>query len=164
MRLVAFEDAVIREATERARAAEDAAARAARAIVERAEAEADAEVEAARREGRAEADREMAAEVLAGRRRARRLVLEAERAAYERLRAAAVAAACALRDDPGYEELAEGLAAAARRQLGQGTQLRPAPGGGVIGEVGGRRVDYSLSSLADRAVDAVAPALLEAWA
>jgi vacuolar-type H+-ATPase subunit E/Vma4 len=89
------------------------------------------------------------------RRAARAEVLSAQRDGYEQLRAAARRAAGQLAAGPGYPVLRRRLAAAAAEALGPGAVVRDGDGGGVIGELPGRRVDYSLAGFADRAVQAV---------
>ena len=161
MRLEAFARALTEEARTRTGARLARARAEAEARVAGARREAAAVVERARAEGTAEADRAMAVQRMEARRHGRRLVLEAERAAYDRLRSAALEAARRLRADPAYAELLDRLEAAARAQLGPEVQVvRDPPGGGVLGEARGRRVDYSLPTLVERAVDAVAGDLL----
>jgi vacuolar-type H+-ATPase subunit E/Vma4 len=165
MRLEAFERGLGEEAQARidrrlARARADA-----EALVARARREAEAQVERARVEGTADADRAMAVDLLDAKRRARRLLLEAERAAYQGLRAAAREAVDGLRGDETYRRLLDRLEAAARAQLGPDARIVRDPSeGGVIGEAGGRRVDYSLPALVERAVDSVAADLARTWA
>jgi vacuolar-type H+-ATPase subunit E/Vma4 len=143
------------------------ALREAAAIRERAEAEAArtraaAEAEAdgirvrARRRGAEDADAALASERARARHEAHAVVLAARREAYDALRAAAGAAMANVRDDPDYPLVRQHMADAVRRLLGPDAVLSEGTGGGVVGEVAGRRADFSLAGYADRAVDAVA--------
>jgi vacuolar-type H+-ATPase subunit E/Vma4 len=91
--------------------------------------------------------------------RARSILLEARREEYLALKQAARSAMAALRDDPSYPAMRERMADAVRRRLGPQAQIDDADGGGVLGRAPGRRVDYSLASLADQAADEVAAEL-----
>ncbi len=92
-------------------------------------------------------------------------VLATQRVAYEELRRRARTAVLALRDDPGYPELLERLAAACRRDLGEQAQLEidPPEAGGVRARAGTRRVDYTLIALAERCVEELGPRLRRLW-
>jgi vacuolar-type H+-ATPase subunit E/Vma4 len=92
--------------------------------------------------------------------RARSSVLAAQRAAYESLRRAARSAVVALRHDPAYPALRERMTDAVRRRLGPDAQIEEATDGGVVGRADARRVDYSLTTLADRVVDEIAAELV----
>lgn len=107
----------------------------------------------ARRDGAADAAAALAAELAGARQQARAVVLAARREGYEQLRAAARAAVSRLAAEPGYPPLRARLADAVRQALGAGADITEAPGGGVRGAVPGRRLDLSLTGLADRAVD-----------
>ena len=112
-------------------------------------------------EGRVEADRERALEGLL----ARTEVLAAQRRAYEELQDRARAAVLSLRGEPGYPELLERLAAAARRDLGDAAQLEidPPDAGGVRGTAGSLHVDYTLLTLADSCIRELGPRLRRLW-
>lgn len=110
----------------------------------------------AREQGSAEAAAGLATELARARREAHARVLAARSEAYEELCAAAGRAVGCLRDEPGYPELRRHLAEAARRVLGPAAVLHEATNGGIVGQVTGRRVDYSLARFADRAVALVA--------
>jgi hypothetical protein len=58
-------------------------------------------------------------------------------------------------DEPGYGDVRARLVAAIHERLGPRAAVRDAPGGGVVGEVPGRRLDLSLAAFADRAVDRI---------
>jgi hypothetical protein len=134
--------------------AADAAERAATA------AEAERLLERARAAGAADAAAFAAAARARVDREAREAVLRAQREEYDSLRDAARAAAAALRLAPDYPRLKQSLIAHARSLLGPQAVIVDADDGGVVGSVPGRRVDLSLATLADRAVDAVLSARL----
>ena len=104
----------------------------------------------AREAGECDARAAITAERMRVRRQARTLVLTAHRAAYERLRAAARDAARRWAEEPGNHDA---LVRAATRVLGPRARLREAPGGGIVAEHAGRRLDLSVDTIADRAVD-----------
>ncbi len=152
------------------------ARREAEAILARADTEAGARLQDARRqaeelrvraraqgeaEGRAGAARTRAG----GRFAARMLVLAAKRASYDALLEQARRAALALREDPGYPQLLERLAAAARDDLGPDAELTLDPPGlgGVLGQAGSRAVDYTLAAIAERCVRDLGPRVAELW-
>lgn len=107
----------------------------------------------AREVGAADAGAALAAERTRARQEARTTVLAARREAYEQLRAAARTAVARLADEPGYPAVRQRLADTARRVLGAQAQITDVPGGGVRGQAPGRRLDLSLTDVADRAVD-----------
>jgi vacuolar-type H+-ATPase subunit E/Vma4 len=132
-------------------------------LLDRARAEAAAILAEAREQGTAEGAALGAAEQARSRRHARRLLLEAERQAYDELRARSRAAARALRDDPGYPALRERLARLAQAAAGPGAVVSDHPDGGVVAEAPGVRVDCSLDGLAARAVDALGGEVTGLW-
>jgi hypothetical protein len=93
-------------------------------------------------------------------REAREAVLRAQREEYDSLRGGARAAAAALRLSPDYARLRQSLLAHARALLGPEAVIVDTDDGGIVGSVPGRRVDLSLATFADRAVDAVLSARL----
>jgi vacuolar-type H+-ATPase subunit E/Vma4 len=108
-------------------------------------------VEQARAEGVAAAAIAGAHEEARARRQARALVLAAKREVFEESRRRALAAAHALRSEPGYASLLERLSARARRQLGASAILEiDPPAGGVRASNGARHVDYTLDALVER--------------
>jgi vacuolar-type H+-ATPase subunit E/Vma4 len=115
----------------------------------------------ARAQGAASGAAHAAAERQRAHRAARTALRRAQRDAYEQLRAAAQQAVGRLRSGPDYPALQRRLAAAVVHTLGDGAAVREAAGGGVVGEAPGRRVDWSLATFADRAVQAVAGQLTE---
>jgi vacuolar-type H+-ATPase subunit E/Vma4 len=117
----------------------------------------------ARVAGEVDATAALAGERARGRRRARAVVLAAQRAAYEQFRDRARRAVLALRDDPDYPRLVAGLTALARADLGPAAVVSPHPDGGVVAAASGRRVDYSLPVLADRAADGLGAEVQRLW-
>jgi vacuolar-type H+-ATPase subunit E/Vma4 len=93
------------------------------------------------------------------RRRGRARVLRAQMEAYAELRTQIRAAVSTMRDTGEYPVLRAGMVAAATRWLGPDAEIIDADGGGIRAQLGSRRMDLSLVSLADRAADAVAAAL-----
>jgi vacuolar-type H+-ATPase subunit E/Vma4 len=93
--------------------------------------------------------------------RARADALRTERAAYDRLRSAALEAVATLRTAPDYPELRRNLVDIARAALGPGATVDDSPDGGVVGNAPGRRLDLSLTALAESAFDAVMDELAE---
>jgi cell division septum initiation protein DivIVA len=159
-------DALLDDARRQAEDIVEAGERDARERLGAAQADADALVARARAEGEA-AGRVDAARVLAAQRFAANLqVLGARRASYDVLRAQARDAALALRAEPGYADLLERLAAAARRELGPGADLTidPAGRGGVVARAGSREIDFTLVVLAERCVERLGSKAAALWA
>jgi vacuolar-type H+-ATPase subunit E/Vma4 len=103
----------------------------------------------ARNAGESDSKGEVAQTLVAARREAHARELAAQREVYEEFCRAALAASFELRGTPRYEALVKRLAEAARRQLGEGARLEidPPTQGGVVGQAGSRRVDYTLAAL-----------------
>jgi vacuolar-type H+-ATPase subunit E/Vma4 len=142
------------------RADEQAAAQ-----VRQAEEQKAALVHRARTEGEAAAALEAAAELARARRRARRVVLEAQRAAYDDVRQQAHVAAQRLRSGERYQELLDRLVARVREELGPDAEIeRDPPDGGVIGRLENRRVDHTLPALVERCLARNAVDLERLWA
>jgi vacuolar-type H+-ATPase subunit E/Vma4 len=95
----------------------------------------------------------LAAQRSHARREGRAIVLRAQRDAYLERRRRAREAVRGLCDDPEYPALLARLTAQARADLGPGASVRPQPDGGVVAELDGRRVSYTLTALADRVLD-----------
>lgn len=116
--------------------------------------EAEAILAQARADGIAEAERQMATAQALGQRSARRIVLAARSEAYQSLCEQARVAALGLRGTSDYPRLLDRLERLARERLGEDAVIErdPPDGGGVIAEARGRRVDYSLASLVERAL------------
>jgi vacuolar-type H+-ATPase subunit E/Vma4 len=87
------------------------------------------------------------------RREGRAIVLRAQQDAYVEGRRRAHEAVRSLCDAPDYPDLLSRLTARARADLGPGATVRPHPDGGVVAELGSRRVSYTLTALADRVLD-----------
>jgi vacuolar-type H+-ATPase subunit E/Vma4 len=117
---------------------------------------ADRMITGARRAGEADAAAVIADERAQVRRTARTVVLRARREAYDGLWTAARAAVSCLRDEPGYRAARERLVTYARDRFGPQATIRDADGGGIVAEVPGRRLDLSLPTFAEHAVDTVA--------
>jgi vacuolar-type H+-ATPase subunit E/Vma4 len=92
-------------------------------------------------------------------------VLGARAHTHERLIEAAHAAAINMRSDPRYPALLDHFEAVAREQLGDDAVIErdPTHGGGIVAELGSRRVDYSLPQLADRALEVLADEVARSW-
>ena len=144
---------------EGAQAQADAAAA---VVAERTAAAAEAEQirDRARAAGAADAAAFAAAERARVDREARERVLRAQREEYDALRDAARAAAAALRLAPDYPRLRRALDSYARALLGPEAVIANAGDGGVVASTPGRRVDLSMATFADRAVDSVLSARL----
>jgi len=126
-----------------------------------ARARADDLVTGARADGRAAAGTLAAAERNHGRQVARAVLLDADRRAYDELSARIRSAVRELRDDPGYGEIRERLAALALAAAGPEASITEHPDGGVLAEGPGISVDCSLPRLADLAVVALGPRIRE---
>jgi len=113
----------------------------------------------ARERGAADAAAALTADRARARHAARATVLAARREAYDALCSGARRAVAGVREDAGYAGLCRQMADALRRVLGPDAQVRESPDGGMVGEAHGRRLDYSLSGFADRAVVAMASEL-----
>jgi hypothetical protein len=127
----------------------------ARARTRAAERLADAEAQ-----GNADAAAALAADRLAARRSARSVVLAGRRALYQELRAQVIAEVRACADDPA---VAARLTQRVRTRLGADAEVLAAPGGGVLGRVPGRAVDYSLDACVERVVDELGERLETLW-
>ncbi|GAA1599235.1 MULTISPECIES: V-type ATP synthase subunit E family protein [Kribbella] len=117
----------------------------------------------ARAEGEADATASVAIRLAQSRREARRSALSAQRELYEELCHRCRAAASALATTPEYEGLRRQLIEEARRQLGPETVIAESPAGGIVASAGAERVDLSLPTLADRALDRSAPEVAGLW-
>jgi vacuolar-type H+-ATPase subunit E/Vma4 len=69
----------------------------------------------------------------------------------------------ALRDDARYPDLLRHFEVRAREQLGSEARVTIDSDGGVIATVGSRRVDYTLTALADRALASLADEVAALW-
>jgi vacuolar-type H+-ATPase subunit E/Vma4 len=132
-------------------------------ILRQARRSADDAVEQATASGQADSVSAAAAERSRGREQALSIVLGARREAHEELRARVLAAAAALRDEPGYERLLGRLAAMAAGAAGPDPAIAVQPAGGVEARSGGVVVDCTLPRLAALAVDALGDRVRELW-
>ena len=165
MNLEAYRRCRLEEARLAAQALEvEAAGAATRRLAEAAHA-AETILAKANAEATAEADRDSSAALARDRRRARRTVLEAKRAAYEDMIARVRAGAAAMRTEPSYHHLMKGLERAARRRFGDAANVvtEPAPAGGIVAHLDGRRVDYSLPALAEWSVGELGAEVERLW-
>jgi vacuolar-type H+-ATPase subunit E/Vma4 len=156
-------DAMLRQASEQAAEIVRQARRQAQEAIGQARRDAAAQVRSAAEAGRSQAVPLAAAVRNRGRRDARTALLSAQREAYEELCARVRAAVSALRDDPGYGQLAERLRRDAGRAAGPGAVVTEAPAGGVVARGPGTVVDCSLPRLADAAVAALGDQLAWLW-
>ena len=120
----------------------------------------------ARKAGEAAAAREADLELAAARREARLLVLTARREEYDRFCELSSVAVLALRAGPEYPRILDVLQARIRSQLGEDARIErdPPSAGGVVGESDGRRVDASLTALADACRGRLGGAIEALWA
>ncbi|HEY6311080.1 MAG TPA: V-type ATP synthase subunit E family protein [Streptosporangiaceae bacterium] len=120
-------------------------------------------VDRARARGEADAAAAAAAERTQGRDQARSVVLDAQREAYQDLRAQVIAAAGELRTEPGYQRLLSRLVTMATRAAGPGAAITVQPDGGVVARSPGVVVDCTLPRLAALAVDELGDQVRELW-
>jgi vacuolar-type H+-ATPase subunit E/Vma4 len=165
MNLDALRAGRLEEARVAASTAEAVAEATARRTLDAAAQTAEARLASVRAAATAEAERDSAAAMARGRRCARRIVLEARRAAYEKLISDIREGALGLRTDPAYGQLLDGLERSARRRLGEAAMVirDPAPRGGLVAEADGRHVDYTLPVLADRCADELRSEVERLW-
>jgi V/A-type H+-transporting ATPase subunit E len=162
--LTVFRDAVLAEAR-----------RAADALLAETDVVVDAQLDAARTEaeqlratarahGREAAEHELRRRVAEARQEARGTVLRARRDVLDELRDRVVQQLLDCRGGADYEALCDRLGRAAREQLGADAAVDEDHAiGGVVGSAGGRRVDYRLPVLVDRALEDMAGTLEELW-
>jgi vacuolar-type H+-ATPase subunit E/Vma4 len=113
--------------------------------------------------GEADAAAAAAAERSRARDQARSIVLGAQRAAYQDLRAQVLAVADDLRTEPGYRELLNRLAMIATRAAGPDAAVTVQPEGGVVARSGDVMVDCTLPRLAGLAVDELGERVRDLW-
>ena len=142
----------------------DDARREAARIIEDATETARQVTEKARAAGEAAGTAVAAAEAASLRLALRRELLAAQDDAYRQWRERGCEAVLRLRDEPGYATWQRALVRTARKALGEGARVSDHPGGGVIAEHGRRRLDLSLSAIAARALEAIAPEVAALWA
>ncbi len=150
--LAPLRDWLLDEARREAARLLDDARREAAERLDRTRQEAARSVERARREGADQAAEAADRSAARARRQARRVVLAAQAQVRAQVRDAVHDAVGALAREPGYPAARQALAATARAVLGPQSVVHEAAGGGVCAEAGSRRVDLSLTALADRAL------------
>lgn len=141
-----------------ARTEREAAAR-----LDQARAEARAILDEARRQGEADGADAARDLLVRARREARSRTLSARRKPYEDLRREAAERVRELRRADGYAALRERLEQRARVLLGTGAEVTEHADGGVVAQVPGRRVDLSLTVLAERALDSMGAEVRSLW-
>ncbi len=118
----------------------------------------------ARAEGEQQARAAVAAVLTRRRREARDAVLTAQRELYDELRQRCRDAAIGLRDSADYPQLRRALSEQAIAVLGPDASVEESPSGGVVAVAGGRRLDLSLPTLADREIERLGSAVERLWA
>lgn len=162
--LGAFRDAVLAEAREHARQVREQAGPAADEQLRAARVDAAALVDEAQREGREAAQRQQRHERSEARRENRETVLAARGDAVEQLRYRVLEHLDQARDGAAYDGLLGRLETVARRQLGGRCEVEEdTEAGGVLATAGGRRVDYRLPTLVERALADLGSELEELW-
>jgi vacuolar-type H+-ATPase subunit E/Vma4 len=138
---------------------------AATARIEHATRDAEALSRRAREEGEAAAEVAFARESAALRRDATTIVLDTKRAVLLELHAGVRDAVVGLRAAPDYPRLLDGLTVRARARLGPDARIvrDPPDGGGIVAEADGRRLDYTLTALAEMAWADLGNALENLW-
>lgn len=155
--------ALVEEARREAAARVEAAERAAAERVALARAEAERLTEKARQEGREETARATRRLRSEARRRAREQVLRARRDAVERLRSRSVEQLRENVTGRTAAELEQRLVRLARAQLGDDADIETGPGGGLVARADGRRVDYRIPALVDRALEEMGEEVEDLW-
>ena len=140
----------------------DDASRQAGALVDAARAEAAAILAAATKEGEDAARSEAALRSARARRQAHELVLAQRSSLRLELHRRVREATAGLTSDPRYPGLVTRLTEQCRRLLGPDAGVSESPAGGVIAEAGPRRLDLSLTVLAELTLDSM-PAARELW-
>ena len=164
MGLDAVREVIIADAEEEAERIVSAAREEAERRLEEARNKAELDVEAARSAAMVEADTRLAMERAAVRREARRAELEARARIRRSLVESAVKAVSDRRGSREYQVLLDRLELQVQAQLGQGAETtRDPPEGGVIGQCGNRRLDYTIQAVVERVVDAMGPEIEELW-
>jgi vacuolar-type H+-ATPase subunit E/Vma4 len=157
--------ALLEESSTRAGEIKEHAASEAAAIIDEAEAAASATVDRSVQRSRAAADARAEQAIDRARADHHRVILSTQAAIRTRVLDATRRAAFDMRADSRYPALLDRLEASARTQLGADAVIERDPEGlgGVIATRGDRRVDYTLSALADRALDLLADDVALVW-
>jgi vacuolar-type H+-ATPase subunit E/Vma4 len=118
----------------------------------------------ARAEGEQQARVAVSVELTRRRREARDILLAAQRELYDELRQRCRDAALELRDAADYPQLRRALSERATAVLGPDASVQESPAGGVVAVAPSRRLDLSLTTLADREVERLGSAVERLWA
>lgn len=118
----------------------------------------------ARREGARDAERARGTARARARRTNRTRELAVHREIWEELRLQVVRGVEELRGSTAYPAVRRRLTTYARQALGPDARITDAPGGGVVGEVPGRRIDCALATLAQRVLDRAGEEVEGLWA
>ncbi|MFJ9535915.1 hypothetical protein ACIRPX_01455 [Streptomyces sp. NPDC101225] len=155
---------LLRDAAQDADALLAAAAEDARATVLAAQTQASAVLAEARGQGAHDAEVSGAAARNRVRRAARSRELAARREIWEDLCRQVVDRVEALRGTAAYPAVRRRLTAYVRQVLGPDARITEAPGGGVVGDAPGRRLDCGLAAIAQRALDRAGGEVDRLWA
>lgn len=155
--------ALHQDAETRAAQVEDAARHEAEAILDRARRQASEIRSTAEREGTEAARAEAAGRSARVRRQARGLVLARQEALRSELREQVLDLVGELRRDPRYPQILVRLTARADRILGPMASVTESYKGGVTAVAGSRRLDLSLPTLADQAIEDHAGEVRRLW-
>lgn len=157
--------ALLADGEARARKIVSEATRVGDELVARAERDADAEVDTARRRNERSARASVDQALARARTDAHRVVLDTQAQNHRHLIEDVRDAARAMRQDPRYAALVDRLEMLATAQLGSTAVIErdPDTAGGVVAVAGNRRVDYTLTALADRALDTLADEVAQLW-
>jgi vacuolar-type H+-ATPase subunit E/Vma4 len=156
-------DAVLAGARDEAAAVVAAARTRADAIVDDARQEVEAAVDVARRRAALAARARADAAIASARREHHTTVLGTEASLRRELQARLRRAVRELVDDPRHPAMLDALTRVARAQLGEDAVVEHDPSGGVVATAGGRRVDYGLDAIADRAFATIEEEVAALW-
>ena len=154
---------LLRDAAADADSLVNAAAEDARATLRDAETRASAVLAESRRQGAHDAERAGVAASARVRRAIRARELAARREIWEELCRQVVDGVESLRESDRYPAVRRRLTAHVRQVLGPDARVTEAPGGGVVGDAPGRRLDCSLAALARRALDRADEEVEQLW-
>jgi cell division septum initiation protein DivIVA len=133
------------------------------AVLDAARAEADQIIASATAEGAATARAAAALHSARVRREAHELLLAEQESLRRELERRVVLAAQDLGGDPRHAAWLDRLTARCRQALGPRATVTPSPAGGVVGELGTRRLDLSVPVLAAAAVESHAAEVRQLW-
>jgi vacuolar-type H+-ATPase subunit E/Vma4 len=158
VRRALLDDAAVEVASVVAAAEADA-----QALVDEAQTEVEHAVDRARRRAASSAAAAAEQQLTAARRRARAELFRARSEVWNEVVDRVRIAADRLPDDPRYPALEAHLVELARAQLGEDAVIERDPAGGFVAGAGGRRVDYRMPAIADRAVAANTDEVVALW-